>query len=306
MLQTVRDACRFDPNAIDYALSEQIESLEDLIGQDVGEAQAFFAKTYVTGGMRTLLRQGLQRLAGASGQAVFEMKQAMGGGKTHSMLALGYLSANPSLANLVPPGITSGFRPVQARVVAISGRSVSRDKHLWGDVAEQLGKADQFAEFFKGAPKAPNEKDWVALIGDQPTLILLDELPPYYGYAVTQSVGGGTLAEVATYALSNLRSAALKLKRLCVVVSNLSGKLPGRDAAALRPHPEGGRQPPAGGGTPGQGDHARRTRNRRNLPHPADPPDDGATGPEGRRRCRVRVLERDLGRREGQVLREVR
>jgi hypothetical protein len=39
-------------------------------------------------GMKTLLRQGLQRLSGTSGQAVFELKQAMGGGKTHSMLAL--------------------------------------------------------------------------------------------------------------------------------------------------------------------------------------------------------------------------
>jgi predicted AAA+ superfamily ATPase len=226
-MQTIRDGCQFDPKAIDYALSEQIESLEDLAGHDAGKAEAFFAKTYVTGGMRTLLRQGLQRLAGVSGQAVFEMKQAMGGGKTHSMLALGYLSANPALTNLVSPDITSGFKPVQARVVAISGRSVSRDKHLWGDVAEQLGKADQFAEFFKGAPKAPNEKDWVALIDDEPTLILLDDIPPYFGYAVTQPVGGGTLAEVATYALSNLLSAALKLKRLCIVVSNLSGSYQG-------------------------------------------------------------------------------
>jgi predicted AAA+ superfamily ATPase len=100
-MQTIRDGCQFDPKAIDYALSEQIESLEDLAGRDAGKAEAFFAKTYVTGGMRTLLRQGLQRLAGVSGQAVFEMKQAMGGGKTHSMLALGYLSANPALTNLV-------------------------------------------------------------------------------------------------------------------------------------------------------------------------------------------------------------
>jgi predicted AAA+ superfamily ATPase len=70
-MQTIRDACQFDPKAIDYALSEQIESLEDLVGHDSTKAQAFFAKTYVTGGMRTLLRQGLQRLAGTSGQAVF-------------------------------------------------------------------------------------------------------------------------------------------------------------------------------------------------------------------------------------------
>lgn len=60
MLQTVRDACQFDPKAIDYALSDQIESLEDLVGHEPGAAEAFFKKTYVTGGMRTLLRQGLQ------------------------------------------------------------------------------------------------------------------------------------------------------------------------------------------------------------------------------------------------------
>ena len=128
--------------------------------------------------MHTLLRQGLQRLAGSSGQAVFELKQSMGGGKTHSMLALGYLAANPGLAHLVPKEISQGFTPTAARVVAISGRSISRDKHLWGDIAEQLGKADDFVEFYKGSPQAPNEKDWVNLIGDEPTLILLTSCRP--------------------------------------------------------------------------------------------------------------------------------
>jgi hypothetical protein len=223
MLQTVRDACDFDPKAIDYALSEQIESLDDLVGHDAKSAEAFFRKTYVTGGMKTLLRQGLQRLSGKSGQAVFELKQAMGGGKTHSMLALGYLAANPALAPLVPSEIVSGFTPAKAKVVALSGRSISHDKHLWGDVADQLGKAEQFLQFYKGSPQAPNEKDWIELIGDEPTLILLDELPPYFGYGVTQHVGSGTLADITVFAVSNLLSAALKLKCLCVVISNLSG-----------------------------------------------------------------------------------
>ena len=63
----------FDQKAIDYALSDQIENLDDLVGHDLAEAKAFFDKTYVTAGMRTLLRQGMQRLAGISGQAVFEL-----------------------------------------------------------------------------------------------------------------------------------------------------------------------------------------------------------------------------------------
>jgi len=157
MLQTVKDACQFDPKAIDYALSDQIESLEDLVGHEAGAAEAFFKKTYVTSGMRTLLRQGLQRLSGVSGQAVFELKQSMGGGKTHSMLAFGYLAANPELVGLIPREIVQDFTLAKARVVAISGRSISRDKHLWGDIAEQLGKGEHFLEFYKGSPQAPNE-----------------------------------------------------------------------------------------------------------------------------------------------------
>lgn len=235
MLQTVRDACQFDPKAIDYALSDQVESLDDLVEHDVKAAEAFFQKTYVTGGMQTLLRQGLQRLAGASGQAVFELKQAMGGGKTHSMLALGYLAGNPELARLVPPQIVEGFRPTKARVVAISGRSIPRDIYLWGEIASQIGRKDAFSEFWRNGAVAPNEKDWVALLGDEPTLILLDELPPYFRNALTQPVGGGTLADVTTYAISNLLSAALKLKRLCIVISNLSGAYEGatKDITAM-------------------------------------------------------------------------
>jgi hypothetical protein len=111
----------------------------------------------------------------------------MGGGKTHSMLALGYLAANPKLFSLVAKDITQGIKAESTQVVAISGRSISRDKHLWGDVADQLGKADKFLDFYKGAPVAPNEKDWVDLIGDTPTLILLDELPPYFRNAITRT-----------------------------------------------------------------------------------------------------------------------
>jgi hypothetical protein len=151
----------------------------------------------------------------------------MGGGKTHSMLALGYLAANPKLFSLVAKDITQGIKAEPAKVNAISGRSISRDKHLWGDVAAQLDKADKFLEFYKGAPVAPNEKDWVDLFGDTPTLILLDELPPYFRNAITQNVGGGTLADVTTFAVSNLLSAALKLPKLCIVISNLSGAYEG-------------------------------------------------------------------------------
>src|SRR3984957_12007313 len=147
--------------------------------------------------------------------------------KTHSMLALGLVARNPHLYDQVPAKITQGLKGEKARIVAIHGRSISGDKFLWGDIAEQIGKGQAFSKFWINGPDAPRESDWIALIGDEPTLILLDELPPYFDYAITRAVGGGNLAQVATFALSTLFSAALKLPRLCIVVSNLSGTYEG-------------------------------------------------------------------------------
>ncbi|MGI4879268.1 MAG: anti-phage-associated DUF499 domain-containing protein [Janthinobacterium lividum] len=224
MLQTITDTCEFKQDAIDYALSKQIEDLSDLAGHTENDARAFFDKTYVTDGMSQLLRQGLQRLAGVSDQAAFELRQAMGGGKTHSMLALGYLAAHPDLAVEVNSKITAGFTPVPAKTVVISGRNVDHDKFLWGSVAEQLGKADEFSRFWRNGAMAPNEADWVKLVGDTPVLMLIDELPPYLDKAVTIPVGMGNLGDVTSAAISNLLAAAIKLPRLCIVMSTLVGQ----------------------------------------------------------------------------------
>jgi hypothetical protein len=177
--------------------------------------------------METLLNQGLRRLGGKSDQAVFELKQAMGGGKTHSMIALGLLARSASLRAEVVPEIARDAAFGDARLVAVNGRSGFEDTFIWGEIANQLGKTAQFSKFWRDGAKAPSEKDWIDLIGDDPTLILLDELPPYFDYAVTRQVGQGNLAQVTTYALSNLLSASLKLKRCCIVVSNLSGSYEG-------------------------------------------------------------------------------
>src|SRR6266566_4714188 len=72
-------------------------------------------------------------------------------------------------------------------------------------------------------PKAPDEKDWLGLFaGDDPVLILLDEMPPYFHYLDTQKVGNGTVADIATRAFANLLSAAGKKSNVCVVVSDLA------------------------------------------------------------------------------------
>ena len=227
MLLTVKDACELHPMALDYSMSEQVENLSDAIATTSATAREFFGKNYVTKGMETLLNQGLRRLGGKSDQAVFELKQAMGGGKTHSMIALGLLARNSELRDEIVPEIARAAAFGDARLVAVNGRLGFEETFVWGEIANQLGKSAQFSKFWRDGAKGPSETDWIELIGDDPTLILLDELPPYFDYAVTRVVGDGNLAQVTTYALSNLLAASLKLKRCCIVLSNLSGSYEG-------------------------------------------------------------------------------
>ena len=220
-MKTVRDACQLQPNALSIKLSDQIEQLDELITAE-GSGTAFFEKTHITQGMQDLISEGIARLAGASSQAIFHLKQAMGGGKTHLLVGFGLLAKHPGLRKTYCAGTphTSAF--TSADSAAFNGRN-NPDHFFWGEIANQLGKGDQFKAFWTNGPKAPDEKDWLRLFeGDQPFLILLDEMPPYFHYLDTQKVGNGTVADIATRAFANLLTAAGKKKNVCVVVSDLA------------------------------------------------------------------------------------
>src|SRR6266852_8262245 len=65
-------------------------------GPEYGEAVAFFQRTFITEGMRLLLTQVAQRLAGKGGEPVIQLQTAFGGGKTHTMLAVYHLATRKS------------------------------------------------------------------------------------------------------------------------------------------------------------------------------------------------------------------
>jgi hypothetical protein len=72
--------------------------------------------------MDTLFREGLLRLAGRSDQAAFELAQAMGGGKTHLMVALGLLAKYPHLrAGVLPADLAERLDFGPARRAAFNG-----------------------------------------------------------------------------------------------------------------------------------------------------------------------------------------
>ena len=220
-MKTVQQACQLQENALSIRLSEQVERLDELIAYE-GNGEEFFERTYITQGMEDLISEGMARLAGASSQAIFHLKQAMGGGKTHLLVGFGLLAKYPALRTKYCAGISHGSDFDIADIAAFNGRN-SPDHFFWGEIALQLNKPDLFRTFWEGGPKAPDERDWLKLFeGDHPVLILLDEMPPYFHYLDTQKVGNGTVADIATRAFANLLTAAGKKKNICIVVSDLT------------------------------------------------------------------------------------
>src|ERR1700722_19654962 len=220
-MKTVRDACQLQPNALSIKLSDQIEQLDELINEEDDGTQ-FFERTAITQGMQDLITEGIARLAGVSNQAVFHLKQAMGGGKTHVLVGFGLLAKHPELRRTYCGGTVYAQSFGAAKTAAFNGRN-NPVHFFWGEIANQLGKGEQFAPFWTGGPKAPDEKDWLRLFdGGDPILILLDEMPPYFHYLGAQPVGTGTVADIATRAFANLLTAAGKKSNVCVVVSDLA------------------------------------------------------------------------------------
>jgi hypothetical protein len=184
----------------------------------------FFEENYFTNGMLTLVDRAFRHLSGTgAGSSVFLLSQAMGGGKTHSMIGLGLLARDPELRRKVLGDKDPAPRLGRCRVAGFNGRNSDTPNGIWGSIAEQLGKSDQFARYVSPLLSAPGPEAWKQLLGGDPLVLFLDELPPYLEYAVAVSVGSGDLGLVTTTALANLFSAVAEMDNVCLVISDLAG-----------------------------------------------------------------------------------
>jgi Protein of unknown function (DUF499)/Chitobiase/beta-hexosaminidase C-terminal domain len=225
MLRTVRDCCVPNDHVLRPDGRADIEDIALAVHAAERDTEAFFARNHVTAGMQQLFETGLVRLDGRSQQADFLLSQAMGGGKTHLMVSFALIAKSPAVRQKVLDEanipVRTGFGA--ARIVAFSGRN-NPDHYFWGEIARQLGKSDtSFNKHWLNGPKGPDERAWIELIGDEPTVILIDEIAPWFRMAHAVPIGQGTLASHGEYALANLRDAARKLPRCVLVASSLSG-----------------------------------------------------------------------------------
>ena len=139
----------------------------------------FFKKTYLTNGLKNLLENVLSRLNGGKGDPVIQLQTPFGGGKTHALLTLYHTVKNYNdIKYLIP--ISDIQVPQNTKVAVFVGtqHDAVNGRTPWGEIAYQLGTYDIVKE--QDIKRLSPGKDLInKMLGDNPTLILIDELAEY-------------------------------------------------------------------------------------------------------------------------------
>lgn len=163
---------------------------------------AFFAKTYVTNNLQSILDSVGDRLHGKGGGHFRSISTPFGGGKTHTLIALYHKCAE------------WGAKPV-----VLVGHMLDPEKHtLWGLIEEQLtGKIN----LLEGSiPRGGEAIESVLKAECRPILILIDELLEYIVRAAEADKLNNTKRAIMTITfIQELSEVVSGLDNVCVVAT---------------------------------------------------------------------------------------
>jgi hypothetical protein len=203
----------------------------------------FFENTFPTDGLRTLLREVLGRLTGSAptNNPIIRLETSFGGGKTHNLISLYHAVKGKVSEELVRPYLGNEVslpRPGAIDVAGVVGSDLDPSTGiyhpednvmtytLWGEIAYQLGGRSGYAlaqESDKNR-SAPGTGLFERIIGDRPTLILIDEIARHFRAASTvpTATGQSNLAEQTVAFLMSLMEYVASQKRVVLVLTMAS------------------------------------------------------------------------------------
>ncbi|MEG5062752.1 DUF499 domain-containing protein [Microcoleus sp. B3-A4] len=199
------------------------------------DANKFFANTFATDGIKTLIREVFSRLMKQSaGAGVVRLETSFGGGKTHDEIALWHICKQGreihGLERFTDISVIPD-RPIA--VAAIDGRDLDPEQGvyhsdsglttytLWGEIAYQIGGISGY-QLLQGSDKSgvsPGTSVLERLTGGQPTVIILDEIARYLRSAKAKQIGRSDLAKQVVAFLFSLMDLAAACDNLVLVYS---------------------------------------------------------------------------------------
>ncbi|MGH7906433.1 MAG: ATP-binding protein [Candidatus Binataceae bacterium] len=200
-MKTIFDLCepRSDVIKGDIAKADFAADLAQVIkgaaSREYLRPELFFANTYPTRGLKSLLANVCARLSGKPGEvaAVFRLGTSFGGGKTHALIALVHAANGMRGVSNSAEFIDSSLVPQsRVRIAAFdgdnadpaNGRKMSDDVLAftpWGEIAYLLAGKAGYERVRRSDEEAvaPGAETLQELFGGEPALILLDELSVY-------------------------------------------------------------------------------------------------------------------------------
>ncbi len=196
----------------------------------------FFRRTFITEGLRGLLKGALLRLAGAGGDPVVELQTNFGGGKSHTEMALYHTFSGTPASEM--PGVEELVKetgveitPNVKRAVLVGTRICPGQPHkkpdgtvvrtLWGELAWQLGGKEGYKLVKDADETATSPGDALKDLFNKysPCLILIDEWVAYARQLRDDAdLPAGTIDTHFTFA-HDLSESAKTAKQTLLVVS---------------------------------------------------------------------------------------
>ena len=201
MVPTIFETCQPRTDVLEGTITEA-DFAADLAQVITGEGNAeyleparFFANTYPTRGLKNLLENVCQRLSGAGGEvaSIFRLDTSYGGGKTHGLIALCHAARGMEGVSDITEFVDPSILPQSlVRIAAFDGENAdpANGRKMkeglfaytpWGEIAYALAGEDGYARVRKSDESrvAPGAETLRELFGQEPVLILLDELSVY-------------------------------------------------------------------------------------------------------------------------------
>lgn len=200
-LPTIFDACeprddvRSGATRDEQFVADLTQVLRGTAPEEYRTAAQFFQLTYPTRGLRELLKAVCQRLSGQGGEvaSIIRLGTQYGGGKTHGLIALIHAVAGmpgvTNAADFIDPSILPKGK---VRIAALDGENSDpasgmtlegnlRAYSFWGEMAYQLAGVAGYERVRQADEKhiAPGTDTIRELFGNEPTLILIDEVSVY-------------------------------------------------------------------------------------------------------------------------------
>lgn len=195
-LLPLKESCT--PRPAEQTRQNYAADLHRALDEEIGNPEAateFFASTYATGAMRRVASGIFDRLKNGDASntpAVIRFNSVFGGGKTHTLIAL---AAAAKHSQLIREAATGGLIPDNlavdnVRLICFTGENADvlrgmtmtgtdrRAKSLTGYLAYHLSGETAYDELkqYDDMFTDPGAEGFQKLLGNQPTLILLDEL----------------------------------------------------------------------------------------------------------------------------------